>query len=65
MRVCVCVFCCDVLCDVVWSVIGIVFVCVGALFICLCDVSMVNGMMLSEFALCCNAFARLGLICVL
>ena len=38
------------------------FVCVGVLFICLCDVLMISDVLLSGFVLCCCAFARVGLM---
>ena len=59
-------FVCDVLCDAVWFVVCSVLVCVGALFISMCDVVMMNGRMLSGVVLCCCVFARVGFtVCVL
>ena len=58
-------FVCDVLCDGVWFVFCIVFVCVGALSIYLCNALMMNGVLLPGFVLCCCVVARLSLMCVL
>ena len=41
------------------------FVCVGVLYICSCDVLMINGVLLSGFVLCRKVFARVGFnVCV-
>ena len=54
-------FMCDVSCDAVWFVFVVAcFVCVGALFMYLCDVLMINDVLSSGFVLCCCAFARVG-----
>ena len=45
-------FLCDVVCDAVWFVVFAYFVCVGVLFIYLCDAFMINGVLLFGVVLC-------------
>ena len=63
--VCACVVlacvACGVLCDVVWFVFVVVFVCLGVLLICVCDLSMMYYALSHGLCLCCCVFVRVGL----